>query len=157
MSRGPGARPGRTRGVAIPPDEIRPPIDVAAAVAAQVAGGEASAAAPSGPPRWYRAAGLVAAAAAIVLGVMILPRLTGDEPQEQSITAAAGADTGSAPEAGAAVRRSQDGAASAPRRRLRRNALRDLLTTPIHGGLLGDDRLHCCGLAARAAGPRLRT
>jgi hypothetical protein len=44
----------------------------------------------------------VAAAAAIVLGVMILPRVTGDEPQERNVTAAVGADTGSAPEAGAA-------------------------------------------------------
>jgi hypothetical protein len=83
------------------PDEIRPPIDVAAAVAAKVAGGGPSAGTPTGPPRWYRAAGLVAAAAAIVLGVMIVPRLTGDEPQERSnMTAAVGADTSSAPEAG---------------------------------------------------------
>jgi hypothetical protein len=43
----------------------------------------------------------VAAAAAIVLGVMILPRVTGDQPQERNVTAAVGAsDTGSAPEAG---------------------------------------------------------
>jgi len=43
----------------------------------------------------------VAAAAAIVLGVMILPRLGGDEPQEQTnMTAASGADTATAPEAG---------------------------------------------------------
>ncbi len=84
------------------PDEILPPIDVAAAVGAEIAGGGASADAPAGPPRWYRAAGLVAAAAAIVLGVMILPRVTGDEPQERNVTAAVGADTGSAPEAGAA-------------------------------------------------------
>ncbi len=84
------------------PDEIRPPIDVAAAVGAEIAGGGASADATTGPPRWYRAAGLVAAAAAIVLGVMILPRVLGDEPQERNVTAAVGADTGSAPEAGAA-------------------------------------------------------
>lgn len=86
------------------PDEIRPPIDVAAAVASQLAGGGASTGAPSGPPRWYRAAGLVAAAAAIVLGVMILPRLGGDEPREQTnMTAAAGADTATAPEAGSSA------------------------------------------------------
>jgi len=86
------------------PDEIRPPIDVAAVVGAEIAGGGASADAPAGPPRWYRAAGPVAAAAAIVLGVMILPRVTGNEQQEQSnVTAAAGAETGSAPEAGAAA------------------------------------------------------
>jgi len=84
------------------PDEMRPPVDVAAAVGAEIAGGGASADAPTAPPRWYRAAGLVAAAAAIVLGVMILPRVTGDEPQERNVTAAVGADTGSAPEAGAA-------------------------------------------------------
>jgi hypothetical protein len=84
------------------PDEIRPPIDVAAAVASELAGGQApGAGAPSGPPRWYRAAGLVAAAAAIVLGVMILPRVTGDEQQERTnTTEAVGANTGSAPEAG---------------------------------------------------------
>jgi anti-sigma factor RsiW len=85
------------------PDEIRPPIDVAAAVAAEIAGGGgASAGSPTGPPRWYRAAGLVAAAAAIVLGVMILPRVTGDEQQDRSnVTEAVGAEAGSAPEAGA--------------------------------------------------------
>ena len=82
------------------PDEIRPPIDMAAAVAAELAGGGASAGAPTGPPRWYRAAGLVAAAAAIVLGVMIVPRVIGGEPQERNVTAAVGANSGSAPEAG---------------------------------------------------------
>jgi hypothetical protein len=83
------------------PHEIRPPIDVAGAVSAEVTGGEASAGAPTGPPRWYRVAGLVAAAAAIVLGVMIVPRVTGDAPQERSnMTAAAGAADGTAPEAG---------------------------------------------------------
>lgn len=74
------------------PDEIRPPIDVAAAVRAALDGAGASAEAPSGPPRWYRAAGLVAAAAAIVLGVMILPRVTGSEQQDRTnMTAEAGA------------------------------------------------------------------
>lgn len=87
------------------PNEIRPPIDVAAAVAAEFAGGErerpaATAAAPSGPPRWYRAAGLVAAAAAIALAVLIVPRVTGGEHQDRSLTAAVGAEAGSAPEAG---------------------------------------------------------
>lgn len=86
------------------PNEIRPPIDVAAAVTSELAGGRregrGAAAAPSGPPRWYRAAGLVAAAAAIVLGVLIVPRLSGDEQQDRTVTAAVGADTGSAPEAG---------------------------------------------------------
>jgi len=85
------------------PDEIRPPIDVAAAVATEIAGGGASAGAPTGPPRWYRAAGLVAAAAAIALGAMVLPRVIGGEQHDSHVTAAVGAgDTNSAPqEAGA--------------------------------------------------------
>lgn len=84
------------------PDEIPPPIDVAAAVRAELAGGGTSAGRPTGPPRWYRAAGLVAAAAAIMLGVMILPRLSDEEPQEQTnMTAAAGAADATTPEAGA--------------------------------------------------------
>jgi hypothetical protein len=56
------------------PDELTPPIDVAAAVAAA---GHITAA-----PRWYRAAVLVAAAAAIALAVLVIPDLTRGGSQE---------------------------------------------------------------------------
>jgi hypothetical protein len=60
------------------PDELTPPIDVAAAVAASGAAVGHTAA----PPRWYRAAALVAAAAAIALAVLVIPDLTRGGSQE---------------------------------------------------------------------------
>jgi predicted anti-sigma-YlaC factor YlaD len=74
-------------------DEIRPPIDVAAAVMSEISGGSRQHRARSGPgasqmPRWYRAAGLVAAAAAIALAVLIVPRVVGNDTQHRAETAA---------------------------------------------------------------------
>ena len=70
------------------PEELTPPIDVAAAVAATIAsrpaaGGGHTAAAP----RWYRAAGLVAAAAAIALAVLVIPDLTDGDGSSQATDA----------------------------------------------------------------------
>jgi Putative zinc-finger len=65
------------------PDELVPPVDVAAAVAA-------AGAAAGAPQRWYRAAALVAAAAAIALAVLVIPGLTRDGGSPET-TAAVGA------------------------------------------------------------------
>jgi hypothetical protein len=75
------------------PKEIRPPIDVAAAVMSEISGaGREDRArplgAPSEMPRWYRAAGLVATAAAIALAVLIVPRVVGNDAQDRTTSAA---------------------------------------------------------------------
>jgi hypothetical protein len=79
------------------PDELVPPVDVAAAV---VAAAELTEHAAAGP-RWYGAAALVAAAAAIALAVLVIPDLTngdgsqattdamGAAPQEAGVSAPA--------------------------------------------------------------------
>jgi hypothetical protein len=93
------------------PGEIRPPIDVVAAVMSEISGGSREHRARSGPaasqmPRWYRAAGLVAAAAAIALAVLIVPRVVGNDTQNRAETAAVEAggsgtqESGLAPAAG---------------------------------------------------------
>ncbi len=74
------------------PQELTPPIDVAAAVAAVVGAGDPTAAArpaatgghTAAAPRWYRAAGLVAAAAAIALAVLVIPDLTHDDGSQEA-------------------------------------------------------------------------
>lgn len=86
------------------PTEVRPPIDVAAAVTAQVSGRSSAAATEPVPapstPRWYRAAGLVAAAAAIVLAVMVVPNVVGGDADDRNSTAALEAgSSGAAPQA----------------------------------------------------------
>ena len=89
------------------PGEIRPPIDVAAAVMSEISGGSREDRARSGPaasqmPRWYRAAGLVAAAAAIVLAVLIVPRVIGHDRQNRAETAAVEAGGSGTQESGLA-------------------------------------------------------
>ena len=88
------------------PAELRPPTDIAAAVAEEVAGrgegattvgavsGPADRSVGTGPPRWYRAATVAAVAAAIGLAAVIVPTLGGDEQAERG---------GAAPAAGGAV------------------------------------------------------
>ena len=75
------------------PEEIHPPIDVAAAVMTEISDAARedrarATGAPSEMPRWYRAAGLVAAAAAIALGVLIVPRVIGHDAQNRTTSAA---------------------------------------------------------------------
>jgi putative zinc finger protein len=79
------------------PDELRPPVDIAAAVTREVAG-EPPAVPPRGSPRWYRAAGVVAAAAAIALVLVIVPNLGGRNSKDRPATGAAESAL-SAPEA----------------------------------------------------------
>lgn len=97
------------------PAELRPPIDVAAAVTQELAGrgggatttvrsvdGPADRSVAAGPPRWYRAATVAAVAAAIGLAAVIVPNLGGNEQSDRG---------GTAPAAGGAV----SGAAEASR------------------------------------------
>jgi anti-sigma factor RsiW len=84
--RGDVAAAGRARdALGALPDQLVPPVDVAAAVAGAAAGAGAGA-----PQRWYRAAALVAAAAAIALAVLVIPDLTNDGGSQET-TAAVGA------------------------------------------------------------------
>ena len=71
------------------PRELRPPVDIAAAVAREIGAGPASARASGGPPRWYRTAGVVAVAAAIALAAVIVPNLGGRSAQDRAGTSAA--------------------------------------------------------------------
>lgn len=87
--------------------ELRPPVDIAAAVAREIEGPPVVGA-PNGAPRWYRAAGIVAAAAAIALLAVVVPNLGGRAPEERSGAAA----EASGPAAAEAIG-GQDAAASA--------------------------------------------
>lgn len=88
------------------PRELRPPADIAAAVAREVEGSR-MVRAPDGAPRWYRAAGIVAAAAAIALLAVVVPNLGDRAPEERSGAAA------EAPPAATEAIGGQDAAASA--------------------------------------------
>jgi hypothetical protein len=85
------------------PQELRPPRDVAASVAAAAAPGDD--AREHGSPRWYRAAGVVAIAAAIGLTAVIVPGLGGRTEEDLAGPAA------SAPEGQQPVGRGTDQAA----------------------------------------------
>ena len=91
------------------PAELRPPTDIAAAVAEEVAGHgvgatttvrsvdgprdrsadrSADRSVVAGPPRWYRAATVAAVAAAIGLAAVIVPTIGGSEQSERNAPAA---------------------------------------------------------------------
>jgi hypothetical protein len=97
------------------PREVRPPIDVAAAVISEISGRRSTDAAEPVPtpsaPRWYRAAGLVAAAAAIALAVMVVPNIVGgdaDDPRSTAALEAGGSEAAQASGTDAAAGMGQD-------------------------------------------------